>query len=97
MAVLCSNRYFYGSALSTGYVGGWQASPTGVGGSFLTVSFSGLRELVPMYMFQIGLASTVLLVLGLMVVAKLPKAKAVPAGVILWLFGALPAFWQMLR
>jgi hypothetical protein len=40
---------------------------------------------------------TVLIVLGLLVVAKLPSAKAVAAGIVVWLLGALPAFWTLAR
>ncbi len=38
---------------------------------------------------------TVLLAIGLGVVAKLPKNKLVVAGVIMWAFGALPALWTL--
>ncbi|MHB0961921.1 MAG: YIP1 family protein [Gemmatimonadaceae bacterium] len=38
---------------------------------------------------------TVLLAIGLGVVAKLPKEKLVAAGLIMWAFGALPALWTL--
>lgn len=38
---------------------------------------------------------TVLLALGIGVVAKLPKDKVIVAGVIMWAFGALPALWTL--
>lgn len=38
---------------------------------------------------------TVLLAIGLGVVAKLPKDKVVAAGVMMWVFGALPALWTL--
>ena len=38
---------------------------------------------------------TVLLAIGIGVVAKLPKDKVVVAGVIMWVFGALPAIWTL--
>jgi len=38
---------------------------------------------------------TVLLAIGLGVVAKLPKDKVVVAGVIMWVFGALPSLWTL--
>jgi len=38
---------------------------------------------------------TVLLAIGLGVVAKLPKDKVVLAGVIMWAFGALPSLWTL--
>jgi hypothetical protein len=40
---------------------------------------------------------TVLIVIGLMVVAKLPREKAVPAGLVVWVLGGLPAIWQLAR
>lgn len=40
---------------------------------------------------------TVLLAIGIGVVAKLPKDKVVVAGVIMWAFGALPALWTLGR
>ncbi len=40
---------------------------------------------------------TVLLAIGIAVVAKLPKDKAVLAGVIMWIFGALPSVWALVR
>lgn len=39
---------------------------------------------------------TVLLGIGLMAAGKLPKARAVPAAVTLWVVGALPALWQLI-
>ncbi|MBM3907149.1 MAG: YIP1 family protein [Gemmatimonadetes bacterium] len=41
--------------------------------------------------------TTVLLVIGLMVVAKLPREKAVPAGVVVWVLGGLPAIWTLAK
>lgn len=38
---------------------------------------------------------TVLLAIGIGVVAKLPKDKVVVAGVIMWAFGALPSLWTL--
>jgi hypothetical protein len=38
---------------------------------------------------------TVLLAIGIGVVAKLPKDKVVVAGVIMWVFGALPSLWTL--
>lgn len=38
---------------------------------------------------------TVLLAIGIGVVAKLPKDKVVLAGVIMWVFGALPSLWTL--
>ncbi|MHB1097063.1 MAG: YIP1 family protein [Gemmatimonadaceae bacterium] len=38
---------------------------------------------------------TVLLAIGIGVVAKLPKEKLVVAGLIMWAFGALPALWTL--
>ncbi len=67
IGLMCSNRYFYGSVFSTGYAGGWQESPSGVGGSFLTISIAGFRDLFSAYMLQIGFASTLLLVAGVAV------------------------------
>jgi hypothetical protein len=40
---------------------------------------------------------TVLIVIGLMVVARLPREKAVPAGVVVWVLGGLPALWQLAK
>jgi len=40
---------------------------------------------------------TVLLAIGMAVVAKLPREKAVAAGVLMWLFGAIPSLWQLVR
>ncbi|MBI5601438.1 MAG: YIP1 family protein [Gemmatimonadetes bacterium] len=40
---------------------------------------------------------TVLIAIGLAVVAKLPREKAILAGVVMWLFGALPSVWALLR
>ncbi len=40
---------------------------------------------------------TVLLAIGITVVAKLPKDKAVVAGVVMWAFGALPSVWAFFR
>jgi len=41
--------------------------------------------------------STVLIALGLAVIGKLPRDKAIMAGVVMWLFGALPSLWTLLR
>ena len=41
--------------------------------------------------------TTVLIVIGLMVVAKLPREKAVPAGGVVWLLGGLPSFWTLAK
>jgi hypothetical protein len=38
---------------------------------------------------------TALLAIGLGVVAKLPKDKVIVAGVIMWVFGALPSLWTL--
>ncbi|MBI5600415.1 MAG: YIP1 family protein [Gemmatimonadetes bacterium] len=38
---------------------------------------------------------TVLLAIGIGVVAKLPKDKVVVAGAIMWVFGALPSLWAL--
>lgn len=38
---------------------------------------------------------TVLLAIGIGVVAKLPKDKVVAAGVMMWMFGALPSLWTL--
>lgn len=38
---------------------------------------------------------TVLLAIGIGVVAKLPKDKVAMAGVIMWVFGALPSLWAL--
>jgi hypothetical protein len=40
---------------------------------------------------------SVLIGIGICVVGKLPRTKIVPAAVIMWLFGALPALWQLSR
>lgn len=40
---------------------------------------------------------TVLLAIGIATVAKLPKDKAIIAGGVMWLFGALPSVWTLLR
>jgi hypothetical protein len=40
---------------------------------------------------------TVLLAIGIAVLAKLPREKAIAAGVIMWLFGALPSLWTLIR
>lgn len=37
-----------------------------------------------------------LLGIGIVVVGKLPRGKIVPAALIMWSFGAIPAFWQLL-
>jgi hypothetical protein len=38
---------------------------------------------------------TVLLAIGIAVVGKLPREKAILAGVVMWTFGALPALWSL--
>ena len=38
---------------------------------------------------------TVLLAIGIAVVAKLPREKAILAGVYMWTFGALPSLWTL--
>ncbi len=40
---------------------------------------------------------TALVAIGIVTVAKLPKSKAIPAGAIMWVFGALPAVWTLIR
>jgi hypothetical protein len=40
---------------------------------------------------------TVLIAIGIAVVAKLPKEKAIAAGAVMWLFGAIPSLWALLR
>jgi len=40
---------------------------------------------------------TVLLAIGIVTVAKLPKEKMIPAGAIIWAYGALPALWTLIR
>lgn len=40
---------------------------------------------------------SVLLGIGIGVVAKLPKNKAIAAGAIMWTFGALPALWALAK
>lgn len=40
---------------------------------------------------------TVLIAIGIVTVAKLPKDKLIPAGAIMWVFGALPALWTLIR
>lgn len=39
---------------------------------------------------------TVLIGVGLAVAGKVPKARALPAAVVIWFLGALPAVWQMI-
>jgi len=38
---------------------------------------------------------TALLAIGIAVVGKLPREKAIVAGVVMWTFGALPALWTL--
>ena len=38
---------------------------------------------------------TALIAIGIAVVGKVPKEKAIVAGVVIWLFGALPALWTL--
>jgi len=40
---------------------------------------------------------TVLLAIGIGVVGKLPREKAIVAGVVMWCFGALPSLWTLVR
>lgn len=40
---------------------------------------------------------TVLIAIGIVTVAKLPKEKLIPAGAIIWVYGALPALWTLIR
>jgi hypothetical protein len=40
---------------------------------------------------------TVLIAVGLAVVAKLPRDKAVMAGAVVWAFGALPSLWALAK
>ena len=40
---------------------------------------------------------TVLLAIGIGVVGKLPKEKAIVAGICMWVFGALPSLWTLVR
>jgi hypothetical protein len=40
---------------------------------------------------------TVLIAIGIVTVAKLPKEKLIPAGAIMWAYGALPALWTLIR
>lgn len=40
---------------------------------------------------------TVLLAIGIVTVAKLPKGKTPLAGAAMWLFGALPSLWTLVR
>ncbi|HVT40493.1 MAG TPA: YIP1 family protein [Gemmatimonadaceae bacterium] len=40
---------------------------------------------------------TVLLAIGLVYAGKVPRSKVVLAGVLMWVIGSLPAFWQALR
>jgi hypothetical protein len=37
-----------------------------------------------------------LLGIGIVVVGKLPRGRIVPAALIMWTLGAVPAFWQLL-
>lgn len=39
---------------------------------------------------------SVLLGIGITVVGKLPRSKAVPAAVVMWVFGAVPSLWAVL-
>jgi hypothetical protein len=38
---------------------------------------------------------TVLLAIGIGMVARLPRDKVVVAGVMMWVFGALPSLWTL--
>lgn len=40
---------------------------------------------------------TVLIALGMAVIAKLPREKAMAAGALMWVFGALPSIWALIR
>ncbi|MHB1312914.1 MAG: YIP1 family protein [Gemmatimonadaceae bacterium] len=40
---------------------------------------------------------TVLLAIGIGVVGKLPREKAIAAGAIMWVYGALPSLWTLVR
>jgi hypothetical protein len=40
---------------------------------------------------------TVLIVIGLLVIAKLPREKAVIAGALIWIYGALPSLWTLAK
>ena len=40
---------------------------------------------------------TALLAIGISVVAKLPREKAIAAGAVMWVLGALPSVWQLVK
>ena len=40
---------------------------------------------------------TVLLAIGIAVVGKVPREKAIVAGAIMWVYGALPSLWTLVR
>jgi hypothetical protein len=40
---------------------------------------------------------TVLIAVGIAVVAKLPREKAIAAGALVWVWGALPSLWTLIR
>ena len=40
---------------------------------------------------------TVLIAIGIATIAKLAKEKAIAAGAIMWVFGALPSLWTLIR
>jgi hypothetical protein len=91
-ALVAVQSLVFGTA---GYVGRYQFS-LGVG-RFLDSSgkqglynFLGRIDLITIWV-------TVLLVIGLVHAAKIPKSKAVAAGALLWCLGALPAVWQLIQ
>jgi hypothetical protein len=91
-ALVAVQSLVFGTA---GYVGRYQFS-LGVG-RFLDSSgkqgmynFLGRLDLITIWV-------TVLLVIGLVHAAKIPRSKAVAAGALLWCLGALPAVFQLIQ
>ena len=85
-----------GLLLDTGKLTGARQLSLGIG-RFLDPEMSpgllGLLGRVDLFTLWV----TVLLAIGIGVVAKLPKDKVVVAGVIVWMFGALPSLWTRAR
>lgn len=91
-ALVAVQALIFGTA---SYVGRYQFS-LGVGrfldssGNQGLYNFLGRMDLITIWV-------TVLLAIGLVHAAKVPKSKAVGAGVLLWCIGALPAVWQLIQ
>jgi hypothetical protein len=91
-ALVSVQSLIFGTA---GYVGRYQFS-LGVGRFLDSTGKQGLYNFLGR-IDVITIWVTVLLVIGLIHAGKIPKAKALGAGALLWCLGALPAVWQMIQ